>query len=234
VAVIGMRNNALVGEYKRVVNSFEDKWWEIVERWALLNNEYARRTGDDIPAWYVENLNSALFAAAAWQCDVPALCELDVLKQKAAQSDPDGNEESESSNGRVDLALYIGQSQHWIEAKSDYHSVDSATKNDQASCVKAKLCDAVVVEKKLIQAPDYENAKTHAAVFFRRTLPDEFYGNGKNDDRREKIDGEISALEKQFAKEGQGIAVYACSREDAVMSPYDCYRLAYFGFVMTI
>jgi len=62
------------------VNNFPADWRGIVNRWGEYNANYYNRH-EDLPAWYVENSNSALFSAAAWVEGHQALCEIDAEKK---------------------------------------------------------------------------------------------------------------------------------------------------------
>ncbi|MDR5655186.1 hypothetical protein RGD00_21480 [Xinfangfangia sp. LG-4] len=83
--------------------------------WAAMNATYVTQFGD-LPAWYVENSNTAMLAAAAWQCNCPALCEPNVDKQKFTGRPG----RPKSFVGRLDMELYVEDSWLWIEAKKDH------------------------------------------------------------------------------------------------------------------
>jgi hypothetical protein len=117
-----MKGSNLTG-FKVVENNFEGKWRKIVDAWAAMNATYVSEFGD-LPAWYVENSNTALLSAAAWKCGCPALCEPDVSKQRFTGRPGRPAEYV----GRLDMEIHIDDSWTWIEAKKSHfqytHKVD--------------------------------------------------------------------------------------------------------------
>lgn len=108
--------------FERVVNNFPAGWRSIVNKWAKYNASYYDRH-QDIPAWYVENSNSALFAAAAWAEGHQALCEVDAEKKyyTGRQGRP------ATYSGRMDIELTIHDQIYWIEAKRRAFSLGAAS-----------------------------------------------------------------------------------------------------------
>lgn len=98
--------------FQKQFNNFPAGWRKVVDTWGDLNNQYFKRDGD-LPAWYVENSNSALFSAAAWIHGYPALCEMDV--EKKLYTGDRGRPKSYA--GRMDIELEINGIRYWVEAK---------------------------------------------------------------------------------------------------------------------
>lgn len=84
----------------------------MTDAWGDLNSRYFE-LNDDLPAWYVENSNSALLSAAAWQCGYPAVCEVDVEKKRYTGE----RGRPAAYAGRMDLEVHIDDLRYWIEAK---------------------------------------------------------------------------------------------------------------------
>ncbi len=98
--------------FDRRFNNFPAGWRKIVDTWGDLNNQYSKRDGD-LPAWYVENSNSALFSAAAWIQGYPALCEMDVEKKYYTGS----RGRPKTYPRRMDIEVEINGTRYWVEAK---------------------------------------------------------------------------------------------------------------------
>jgi hypothetical protein len=118
---------------------------------------------NDLPAWYVENSNSALLSVAAWQCGYPAICEVDV--EKKHYSGERGR--PPKRNGRVDLEIHINDSTYWVEAKRKYFSLSKRGRNSLrhsglAGAIRAAWEDAGEPQK----PPDGYPARRVAIVFF--------------------------------------------------------------------
>lgn len=102
------------------INTFSDPWRSVVARWGKMNKACLKEI-DDLPAWYVENSNSALFAAAAWLCGYPAICEIDIEKRKfnGRPGRP------RTGSGRFDIEMHMGNSIYLIEAKKRHLSISA-------------------------------------------------------------------------------------------------------------
>ncbi|MDF3608372.1 hypothetical protein PE067_20820 [Paracoccus sp. DMF-8] len=98
--------------FERIVNNFPAGWRKTVDTWSELNNRYYEHN-DDLPAWYVENSNSALLSAAAWMNGYPAICEMDV--EKKSYTGTRGRPRSYA--GRMDIEIQFDNKVYWIEAK---------------------------------------------------------------------------------------------------------------------
>ena len=98
--------------FERDVNNFPASWRGIVEKWSEFNAQYYDQNSD-LPAWYVENSNSALFSAAAWVEGHQALCEVDVDKKIY----PGTPGRPASYPGRMDIELIVDEKIYWVEAK---------------------------------------------------------------------------------------------------------------------
>lgn len=104
------------------VNSFTGEWKKVVAEWGRMNGQYLSDYGD-FPSWYVENSNSALFAAAAWKCGIPAICEIDVEKRQYTGK----RGRPRSYNGRFDLEINFKDETYLIEAKRRFLSLSQSS-----------------------------------------------------------------------------------------------------------
>jgi hypothetical protein len=104
------------------VNNFPAGWRGIVSKWGEYNASYYQRN-QDLPAWYVENSNSALFSAAAWAEGHQALCEVDA--EKKFYTGRPGRPATYS--GRMDIELTIGDQAYWVEAKRRAFSLSAGS-----------------------------------------------------------------------------------------------------------
>lgn len=104
------------------INTFQGSWSKVIAKWGNMNREYLTKTGD-FPAWYVENSNSALFSAAAWQCGYLALCEVDIEKQRYTGLPG----RPKTTGGRFDIELHMGEGAYVIEAKKRHFSLSESS-----------------------------------------------------------------------------------------------------------
>lgn len=98
--------------FERDVNNFPAGWRGVVNKWGEFNANYYDQF-QDLPAWYVENSNSALFSAAAWAEGHLALCEVDA--EKKFYTGRPGR--PATYPGRMDIELTIDDETYWVEAK---------------------------------------------------------------------------------------------------------------------
>lgn len=122
--------------FEVAANNFEGKWRDIVDVWAKMNASYVSVFGD-LPAWYVENTNTALLSAAAWQCGCPSLCEPDVDKQSFTGRPGRPREYV----GRLDMEVYIDDSWVWLEAKKRHFQYTH--KSDGRSARRQRLVNLI-------------------------------------------------------------------------------------------
>jgi len=204
--------------FKAVVNTFDGDWKKVVNKWALMNGHYVAEFGD-LPAWYVETSNTAMLAAAAWQCGCPALCEPRINKQKFTGRPG----RPKTYVGRLDMEIYIDDHWTWVEAKKDHFQftqkkdgrserrqrfvnlIESSRKSAENSASSAKECGWNV------SAAAFFSASVVADSVERGDDKSARDGLGKEDAVSRAINSEIEAmlerLEKYKLKTGASLKV---------------------------
>lgn len=179
--------------FERDVNNFPEGWRGIVKRWADLNNEYYNRH-TDIPAWYVENSNSALFAAAAWAEGSFAICEVDV--EKKYYTGRSGRPASYA--GRMDIELTMGQEIYWIEAKRRAFSLgEESSYSFRHSFMNTSVKEAYSNARQCRPAARDMGAKMASLVFFSGHVEPDMAERGRGATprlREQLIEREVAAL----------------------------------------
>jgi hypothetical protein len=176
-------------------NTFQGNWKRLIDKWAAMNIEFLALT-DELPAWYVENTNTALLAAAAWSCGFAAVCELDTKKQRRTGK----RGEPTQIDGRVDIVLKMDNTTTWVEAKKlnfDLSKVSESrgeigrlNRSLQSAWREALNCQS--------DANEY-GASIGALTFFSGTLSPEYFGRGKrHSKRRDLITGRLKSWNDSF------------------------------------
>ncbi|NPD16507.1 hypothetical protein HOY34_15040 [Xinfangfangia sp. D13-10-4-6] len=179
--------------FERDVNNFPEDWRGIVKKWASLNIGYYDRHSD-LPAWYVENSNSALFAAAAWAEGHYALCEVDV--EKKYYTGRAGRPASYA--GRMDIELTIGEEVYWIEAKRRAFSLgEESNYSFRHSFMNASVEEAYANARQCRPAARDMGAKVASLVFFSGHIEPDMAERGAGATprlREQLIASEVAAL----------------------------------------
>lgn len=204
--------------FERVVNNFPAGWRGIVNRWGEYNATYYDRH-QDLPAWYVENSNSALFAAAAWAEGHQALCEVDVEKRyyTGRQGRPT------TYAGRIDIELTINDQLYWIEAKRRAFSLGAESNYSfRHSFLAASLAEALQNTRQCQRAADALETRSTSLVFFSGHIEPDARERGRGSTplmRSEMVANEIAALRAKMRDLGPdlGDRVY-----HAAFSQRDC------------
>ena len=143
-------------------NNFPAGWRRMADTWGNLNSRYFN-LDQDLPAWYVENSNSALLSAAAWQCGYPAICEVDVDKKfyTGERGAPI------SYAGRMDLEIHVNDQRYWVEAKRRAFALsEDSNYSLRHSFLAESLRDAWSDVRKCRNAAQTFDARMVAIVFF--------------------------------------------------------------------
>lgn len=195
--------------FKTVENNFTGKWREIVEGWAAMNASYVSEFGD-LPAWYVENTNTALFSAAAWQSGCPALCEPDVDKQDFTGRPGRPREYV----GRLDMEVYIDNLWVWVEAKKRHFQYTHKT--DGRSARRQRLVnlidDSIMSAKKTSKSAKLSEWDVVAVSFFSASVTAE---SPERQDDRSLRDG---------LKKGDAVDRAIDSENKAMIERLEAYR----------
>jgi len=187
---------------KTAGNMFPKDWQNIVKRWGEYNVEYYEKN-EDLPAWYVENSNSALFSAAAWAEGHQALCEVDADKKHFTGQ----RGRPVTYSGRVDIELTLHEQMYLIEAKRKAFSLgkDSRHSFSHASLA-ASIEEAQRNARQCFNRACDLNAKTASIVFFSGHIDPEAPERGENSSpkmRSEMVGLEISKLRENMEKLGK-------------------------------
>jgi hypothetical protein len=186
------------------VNNFPAGWRGIVNRWGEFNSKYFDKH-QDLPAWYVENSNSALFSAAAWAEGHQALCEVDAEKKfyTGRQGAPT------SYPGRMDIKLTIGDQMHFIEAKRRAFSLGEASNYAfRHAYLKASVHEARDNVRQCRNAASALGAGVASLVFFSGhiALDAEERAQGSTPQMRsEMVAAEITALRENMRELGRNL-----------------------------
>lgn len=203
--------------FERAFNNFPAGWRAIVNRWGELNNRYYE-DNEDLPAWYVENSNSALLSAAAWMQGCPAICEMDV--EKRSYTGERGRPRTYA--GRMDMEVTVGDTTYWIEAKRrDFALSEQSNYSFRHSFLTAAIGDAIENARQCRHNANDFNAEMMSIVFFSgRIDPDapERRGAGAPERRRNMVTNEIEKLLENMTnyrrerRESAGVIFYAVFR----------------------
>lgn len=148
--------------FERQFNNFPAGWRRMTDAWGDLNSRFFDLDGD-LPAWYVENSNSALLSAAAWQCGYPAICEVDVEKKR--YNGERGRPPAYA--GRMDLEIHINGHRYWIEAKRRAFALsEGSTYSLRHGFLVESLRDAWGDARQCRNAAQEFTARMAAVVFF--------------------------------------------------------------------
>lgn len=204
--------------FERDVNNFPAGWRGIVKKWGEFNANYYDQF-QDLPAWYVENSNSALFSAAAWAEGHLALCEVDA--EKKFYTGRPGR--PASYPGRMDIELTIDDETYWIEAKRRAFSLSASSDYSfRHSFLSASVKEATENTKQCQEAANALGCCVASLVFFsghiRPDAPERARGTPPLI-RSELIAAETAALREnmQDLSRDLGARVY-----HAVFSQLDC------------
>lgn len=200
------------------VNNFPAGWRGIVNKWGEYNASYYHRN-QDLPAWYVENSNSALFSAAAWAEGHQALCEVDAEKKyyNGRRGRPT------TYSGRMDIELTIDDRLYWIEAKRRAFSLGAESDfSFRHSFLAASVREASDNAKQCQTAAIALGSNLASLVFFSGHIqPDalERVPGSTPQIRSEMIATEIAVLRANMQDLGRdlGVRIY-----HAVFSQRDC------------
>lgn len=183
--------------FEKNVNNFPTGWRGIVEKWAEFNARYYARYSD-LPAWYVENSNSALFSAAAWTEGHLALCEVDI--EKKYYTGKPGRPISYA--GRMDIELTIGDEIYWIEAKRRAFSLSrKSSYSFRHAFLATSVLEAYDNTRQCKAATKEMDAKMASLVFFSGHIEPEIEERGADSTpqiRSEMVADEISALKENM------------------------------------
>ncbi|WP_371056422.1 hypothetical protein [Rhodosalinus sp. K401] len=204
--------------FERDVNNFPASWRGIVNKWGEFNANYYDRF-QDLPAWYVENSNSALFSAAAWAEGHLALCEVDA--EKKFYTGRPGR--PATYPGRMDIELTIDDGTYWIEAKRRAFSLSASSDYSfRHSFLSASVKEATENTTQCQEAANALDCCVASLVFFsghiRPDAPERARGTPPLM-RSELIAAETAALRANMQDLGRdlGARVY-----HAVFSQRDC------------
>ena len=176
-------------------NNFPAGWRRMTDKWGNLNSQYFE-LDQDLPAWYVENSNSALLSAAAWQCGYPALCEVDVDKKYYTGE----RGRPASYAGRMDLEVHVNGQRHWVEAKRRAFALSGeSTYSLRHGFLVDSLRDAWGDARKCRDAAQAFKAKMASIVFFSAHIsadaPERLQGQGRPALRQELVKNEIEQVQ---------------------------------------
>lgn len=201
--------------FERDVNNFPASWRGIVEKWSEFNAQYYDQHSD-LPAWYVENSNSALFSAAAWVEGHQALCEVDV--DKRFYSGSPGRPASYA--GRMDIELIAEDQIYWVEAKRRAFSLGrNSNYSFRHAFLAASVNEAYANARQCRPAAKAMNAKIASIVFFSGHIEPEAAEREQNSTpqmRAEMVAEEISLLRenmRSMAKEMGGRLFHSVSSQ---------------------
>jgi len=200
------------------VNNFPAGWRGIVKKWGEYNASYYQRN-EDLPAWYVENSNSALFSAAAWAEGHQALCEVDAEKKRYTG----GRGRPASYAGRMDIELTIDDQVYWIEAKRRAFSLGAGSKYSfRHSFLAASVREASNNAKQSETAAIALRSNLASLVFFSGHIQPDAIERAPGSTpliRSAMITAEIAALRANMQDLGRefGVRIY-----HAVFSQRDC------------
>lgn len=183
-------------------NNFPAGWRRMIDTWGNLNSQYFD-LDQDLPAWYVENSNSALLSAAAWQCGYPAICEVDVDKKYYTGE----RGRPASYSGRMDLELHVNGQRHWVEAKRRAFALSAESNYSlRHGFLVDSLRDAWGDARKCRNAAQAFDAKMVAIVFFSGHIgadaPERLQGQARPAHRQELINHEIEQLQTKITALG--------------------------------
>ena len=190
--------------YEVDVNNFPAGWRGIVNKWGEFNSRYYDRH-QDLPAWYVENSNSALFSAAAWAEGHQALCEVDAEKKyyTGRQGRPT------TYSGRMDIELTIGDHTYWIEAKRRAFSLGEASNYAfRHSFLTASVHEARDNARQCRDAAVALGADVASLVFFSGHIAPEAEERAQSSTpqmRSEMVASEITALRENMRELGRSL-----------------------------
>lgn len=204
-------------------NNFPAGWRKTVNQWARLNDRYFAENSD-LPAWYVENSNSALFSAAAWMTGYAAICEVDVDKRK----DTGKPGRPKNYGGRVDMEIQMGDCTYWVEAKRKCFEISETSRYAlRHSYLSAGLLEA---------QNDIENVRDNdvsspiskvSMTFFAGYIPEDApcrTGENVIQRRSELVDEEVhqhlSNIKKLKDETGQDVYTSVFSQSDLSISKF--------------
>jgi hypothetical protein len=204
--------------FVRDVNNFPAGWRGIVNKWGDFNANYYDRF-QDLPAWYVENSNSALFSAAAWAKGHLALCEVDA--EKKFYTGRPGR--PATYPGRMDIELTIDDATYWIEAKRRAFSLSAGSDYSfRHSFLSASVKEASENTNQCQVAANALGCRVASLVFFSGHIrPDapERAPETRPLMRSELIAAEIAALRTNMQDLGRDLGAQV---HHAVFSQRDC------------
>lgn len=186
------------------VNNFPTGWRGIVNKWGEFNANYYDRH-QDLPAWYVENSNSALFSAAAWAEGHQALCEVDAEKKyyTGRQGRP------VTYSGRMDIELTINDQLYWIEAKRRAFSLGAGSNYSfRHSFLAASVREALNNTMQCQVAADALGCNLASVVFFSGHIQPEALERAQGSTplmRSEMVAAEIAALRTNMQDLGRDL-----------------------------
>ncbi|MDK8873590.1 hypothetical protein [Paracoccus sp. SSJ] len=221
--------------YEEYLNTFSVPWKKVVRKWAKMNIAYAEAV-EDLPAWYVENSNSALFSSALWACDYPSICETDIGKQVI--SGLPGRRRA--YDGRTDIEALVEDELFLFEAKKRHLNLSGDSRRALRHNVIARALDEALSDTaKIRSAAGNLTAKAGSIVFFSAVLSADYFGQGKwISKRRERIVDELEAFKRnmsdlRFKDVDLMYAAYFSDTSRLSISTDD-YRPVAFGVCMTL
>lgn len=190
-------------------NNFPAGWKKMTNTWGNLNSQYFD-LDQDLPAWYVENSNSALLSAAAWQCKFPAICEVDVDKKFYT-----GERGAPASySGRMDLEIHVKDQRYWVEAKRRAFELSEESKYSLGHRFLAdSLRDAWGDARKCRKSAQEFGARMVAVVFFSGHIgadaSERQPGEGRPAIRQARVSDEINKMQISMETLGKEIGTTA-------------------------